>query len=260
VLEKGSEFHFTIETDTFAERPATYSDNVHANLRERRILVVNGQKTNREILRLNVEHWGMIAHEVCLGEEALALLQQTTEEFDIICLDIQLPDMEGMDLAQQIAQIPRYSNVPIVMLAARSQHDVQKQRQIADLKQATVIYKPIKPSQLHNVLAQYLDSLGYTADVANNGCEAVSAVHQQNYDLIFMDVQMPEMDGIEATREIIRTVDEKIRPRIVAMTAGGTNDDRGRITEAGMEGLVLKPVQIPEVVEVLQSSWHYMQA
>jgi len=303
VPQEGSDFYFTIATDTFEERPMTYLDNVHGNLKDRRILIVNHQETNRRVLRLNVEHWGMVPHDVDCAKVALTLLQDSDEEFDVICLDMQQPEIEGIALAQQIREIGHHESTPILMLSAYNQHDIQKQRQIASLEKTTAIYKPIKPSQLHNVLSQYLDNanlpqrnekkskmdmtlgerypldillvednrinqkvilrilsrLGYKADVANNGLEAVNSVRQRDYDLVFMDVQMPEMDGIQATREIIRTVDEKIRPRIIAMTAGGTHDDRGRVTEAGMEGLVLKPVQIPEVVEVLQSSWHYMR-
>jgi len=102
------------------------------------------------------------------------------------------------------------------------------------------------------VALRLLSEMGYQADVAGNGIEAVEAVARQEYDLVLMDVQMPEMDGLEATRRI-RARDEG-GPRIVAMTANAMDGDREACIEAGMEGYVSKPIRVDELVTALEGS------
>ena len=93
-----------------------------------------------------------------------------------------------------------------------------------------------------------LSRMGYEADVAANGLEAVEAVERQRYDLVLMDVQMPEMDGLEATRRIVASVPSADRPWIVAMTANAMDGDRERCLEAGMNGYISKPIRVEELV------------
>ena len=93
-----------------------------------------------------------------------------------------------------------------------------------------------------------LSRMGYEADVAGNGLEAVEAVERQRYDLVLMDVQMPEMDGLEATRRIVAEVPAEERPWIVAMTANAMDGDRERCLEAGMNGYISKPIRVEELV------------
>ena len=93
-----------------------------------------------------------------------------------------------------------------------------------------------------------LSRMGYEADLAANGREAVQAVERRHYDLVLMDVQMPEMDGLEATREIVARVPPEQRPRIVAMTANALAEDRERCLQAGMNGYIAKPIQVQELV------------
>ncbi len=93
-----------------------------------------------------------------------------------------------------------------------------------------------------------LSRMGYQADVAANGLEAIDAVERQAYDLVLMDVQMPEMDGLEATRQIVGHVAAERRPRIVAMTANAMDGDRERCIEAGMQGYICKPIRVDELV------------
>jgi signal transduction histidine kinase/HAMP domain-containing protein/ActR/RegA family two-component response regulator len=96
-----------------------------------------------------------------------------------------------------------------------------------------------------------LGRMGYDADIAGNGLEAVDAVERQRYDLVMMDVQMPEMDGLDATRTIIERFAGHDRPRIVAMTANAMDGDRERCLEAGMDGYISKPIRVPELVGAL---------
>ena len=94
-----------------------------------------------------------------------------------------------------------------------------------------------------------LSEMGYQADVAGNGIEAIDAVERQEYDLVLMDVQMPEMDGLEATRRIRARVEDG--PRIVAMTANAMDGDREECLEAGMDDYVGKPIRVDELVAAL---------
>jgi signal transduction histidine kinase/DNA-binding response OmpR family regulator len=96
-----------------------------------------------------------------------------------------------------------------------------------------------------------LEKMGYIADVANNGAEAVAAVECARYDLVLMDVQMPEMDGLEATRQIIERVGQD-RPRIVALTADAMQDDRERCLAAGMDDYVTKPIRPAALAQALE--------
>ena len=90
--------------------------------------------------------------------------------------------------------------------------------------------------------------MGYEADIAGNGIEAVEAVERQRYDLVLMDVQMPEMDGLEATRIMVERMPADDRPWIVAMTANAMDGDRERCLEAGMNDYISKPIRVAELV------------
>jgi CheY-like chemotaxis protein len=96
-----------------------------------------------------------------------------------------------------------------------------------------------------------LSRMGYQADVAANGIEAIDAVERRPYDLVLMDVQMPEMDGLEATRQIVHRVDSACRPWIVAMTANAMEGDREQCIAAGMQGYISKPIRVDELVAAL---------
>ena len=99
-----------------------------------------------------------------------------------------------------------------------------------------------------------LQQLGYRADVASNGLEAIQCVERQPYDLVLMDVQMPEMDGLEATRRIVGRWPAQSRPRIVAMTANAMQGDREDCLAAGMDDYVTKPIRPDRLVQALEQS------
>jgi CheY-like chemotaxis protein len=96
-----------------------------------------------------------------------------------------------------------------------------------------------------------LDRLGYRADVAGNGVEVLKTLQRQFYDVILMDVQMPEMDGLEATREVRRSFNPACQPRIIALTADAMKEDRERCLAAGMDDYVSKPIQVNELISAL---------
>ena len=99
-----------------------------------------------------------------------------------------------------------------------------------------------------------LEQMGYRADVAANGLEAVAAIERQSYDLVLMDVQMPEMDGFDASREITRRWPVDRRPRIIAMTANAMQGDRELCLAAGMDDYMSKPIRVEELVAALERS------
>ena len=96
-----------------------------------------------------------------------------------------------------------------------------------------------------------LQQMGYRADLASNGVEAVESVERQPYDVVLMDVQMPEMDGLEATRQICSRLAVDRRPRIVAMTANAMQGDREMCMAAGMDDYLTKPIRVDQLVEAL---------
>jgi CheY-like chemotaxis protein len=100
------------------------------------------------------------------------------------------------------------------------------------------------------VAIRLLGQMGYRVDIAANGLEAIAAVERQTYDVVLMDVQMPELDGFEASREIHRRWPGK-RPRIVAMTANAMEGDRELCAAAGMDDYVAKPIRVEELVAAL---------
>ncbi len=96
-----------------------------------------------------------------------------------------------------------------------------------------------------------LQQMGYRADLASNGIEAIECVQRQTYDVVLMDVQMPEMDGLEASKEITARWSADERPRIVAMTANAMQGDREMCIAAGMDDYLTKPIRVERLVEAL---------
>ena len=97
-----------------------------------------------------------------------------------------------------------------------------------------------------------MERLGYRADIAGNGYEALDALRRQPYDVVLMDVQMPDMDGLEATRQIVEEWSNDKRPRIVAMTANAMQGDREMCIEAGMDDYISKPIRTERLIDALK--------
>jgi CheY-like chemotaxis protein len=104
------------------------------------------------------------------------------------------------------------------------------------------------------VAVKILEKFGYKSDVAGNGIEVLEALKKKEYNIIFMDIQMPEMDGIEATRHICMKYSKENRPRIIAMTAGASPDDRELCFKSGMDDYISKPFKKEELILALERS------
>jgi CheY-like chemotaxis protein len=103
------------------------------------------------------------------------------------------------------------------------------------------------------VILRMFQILGYEADLAENGAQALEALRRKAYDLVFMDVHMPEMDGLEATRRICQEWPESSRPSILALTAGAFDDNRAECIAAGMSGFIAKPVRLAELAAAIET-------
>jgi GAF domain-containing protein/CheY-like chemotaxis protein len=256
----------------------------------KRVLIVDDNPTNRRVLGLQTAKWGMASRDTGLPSEALDWLNEAGEIFDVAILDMHMPEMDGLTLAGLIRERhPQLPLVMFSSLGRREAGDTEgwfsaylskpvRQSQLFDtlvtlLAQdaAPKAAQPAKASidtemaarhPLRVLLAEdnvvnqklalrLLSQMGYRADLASNGLEAIESVERQTYDVVLMDVQMPEMDGLEASRRICGKWQAGARPRIVAMTANAMDGDRELCLEAGMDDYITKPIRVEALVEAL---------
>ncbi len=291
---QGSTFHFTVEAQPASIPSRAELQGEAPDLRGRRVLIVDDSATNRRILTLQVESWGMLPRATGNSAEALEWVRRG-EAFDLAILDRQMPEMDGVTLAAEIHKHQEARSLPLVMVSSLGRGEAEEAKELA-----AFLVKPVRASQLYNALvgilaghkvetarpaapvAQFdaemgtrqplrillaednvvnqklalrlLERLGYRADVAANGVEALGALERQPYDVVFMDVQMPEMDGLEATRQIHARWAGHGRPRIIAMTANAMAEDREACLAAGMDDYLAKPIRVEELVAALDRS------
>jgi CheY-like chemotaxis protein len=289
-LGKGSTFSFSIQAP-IAELPAASRRDFVGQqpaLSGKRVLVVDDNATNRKVLALQGAKWGMVVRDTESPDQALQWLEQG-EAFNLAVLDMHMPEMDGTALAKKMRALdPRLSLVLFSSLGRREADDRLfdatlakpiRQSQLFDTlvnllaaeeapKAAAAQVKPVIDPDLaarhplrillaeDNVVNQklamrILQQMGYRADLASNGIEAIESVERQPYDVVLMDVQMPEMDGLEASRQITRRWSAGQRPRIIAMTANAMQGDRELCLQAGMDDYLTKPIRVEKLVEAL---------
>jgi signal transduction histidine kinase len=289
---QGSTFHFTIQTEPVADTVSAPFKEKHPLLVDRRVLVVEDNCTNRRILTYWLEKFGMHCSAVATHHEALKLLEKNA--FDAAILDFQLPEADGLSLAQAIRELPNGVSLRLMLLT--SVHLRAGDPRAGAARISVSIYKPIRPKQLLDALSQcfdqhrtirkapatpmfdptfasrhplrilmaddsqvnqkvgysFLEKLGYRAEVVSNGFEVLDAFERQPYDLVFLDVQMPEMDGYEAARQLRRRWNDKDSPRIIAMTGNAMQGDREKCLQAGMDDYIAKPVRVEDIRTALE--------
>ncbi|VUZ83821.1 Histidine kinase [Candidatus Methylomirabilis lanthanidiphila] len=257
----------------------------YPDLRDVAVLVVDDNPTNRLILRRTLQTWGMSIGEAAGGEEALALLRAPQARYQIVLLDYHMPGMDGAAVARAIREDPRLQAIRVVMLssweglppATRKELGIEvvltkpvKQSKLLDmlmglLRRAEAAEAPAEPSipetirstlprhillvednvDNQNLVRRILEKAGYWVVIAGNGMAAVNAIRQVHYDLILMDVQMPEMDGFEATRAI-RAWERGHnigRAPIIALTAHAIAGYREQCLRQGMDDYLTKPLR-----------------
>ncbi len=282
---KGSNFSFTIRGTAVA---APTVEPPRFELAGKRVLSVDDQQINRDIVARQLGAHGMIVSSAASGSEALALFRKG-ERFDIVLLDMQMPEMDGVELGARIHALEGCDYVPLVMLTSA-------RRDFVNSDFTRVLIKPVKAAQLCEVLVKILggaaldvvknspaleaplaerrplrillaednvvnqkvalkilERMGYRADAVGNGKEAVEAVHRQRYDVVLMDVQMPEMDGLEATSVIRQQMGEQ-RPWIIALTANALQGDREKYLGVGMDDYVTKPIRVDDLAAALKNA------
>ena len=296
---KGTTFHFTAPFGVVSGEIRGTPGADPAILEGMRVLVVDDNATNLQILEKIFTHWRMRPAAVDSARAALALLKeakQAQDSFGLMIVDRHMPETDGFTLVEQILGVPELAGMITVMLTSGG-HRGDGAR-CAELGIAAYLMKPVLQSDLlealskvlgsriqapeapqlvtgqtlregrtplrvllaednpvnQRVAARLLDKRGHVVVLAENGAQALEALEQQSFDLILMDVQMPVMDGVQATaaiRERERITGAHIP--IIAMTAHAMEGDRERFLRSGMDGYISKPVHSRELFEVMES-------
>ena len=308
-IGKGSVFWFTVRFPLQPERTQSLS-TTPAAFEGRHILIVDDHATNRHVLEQSLREHGVQYESAENGDQALECLRHAASRqahFDVALLDLQMPGMDGLELAHRIKSEPAISATRLVLLTSVGQRGDAKLAQNAGI--AAYLTKPIRQSLLYECLslvlgsesqathsteqslppiltqdglsvgptrsmplvlivednpvnqkvaANMIEKMGYRVNVVANGREAVDSLARISYALVFMDCQMPEMDGFEATM-VIRNREESLRQGggkpfhvpIVAMTANATQEDRRRCMEVGMDDFLSKPVTSKALAAIL---------
>jgi len=297
ILGQGSTFHFTLQLAVQRPASTTSLPAEHVNVRDLPVLVVDDNGTNRRILHDMLTHWGMRPTTVESGEAALDILEHAEgggQRFPLVLLDAHMPEMDGLTVAERIAQNPRLKGMTILMLSSGDQRDMEVR--CRQLGITIYLRKPIARSELweaminalgrpeerdvpgdqaphfnkacalqhhqemtprrqlrillaednvvnQRLVVRLLEKHGHTVVVASTGREVLALLAQQPVDVVLMDVQMPEMDGLESTA-VIR---EQERQRgghlpIIALTAHAMKGDQERCLITGMDDYISKPI------------------
>jgi signal transduction histidine kinase/DNA-binding response OmpR family regulator len=288
--DKGSTFSLTIPLAAGAgDAPAVPSTTP---LRGRTALVVDDNATNRRIARSIVEGAGMQAAEADNVEQALHWLQQGYDNrpFDVALIDVQMPGKSGFDLLTEVRAMPKVSTAFIVLTSSSGYGDAERARALgvrafltkpvsrqelrerigevlAVSPQAQKNPDPPAPPQarrpMHLLVAEdnavnqrvavaMLTKMGHTVEVADDGQAALEAVQAKNFDAVFMDIQMPRMDGYTAC-EHIRQIPRLRNLPIIGLTAHAMSEARERAIAVGMNGFVTKPFRTTDLDAALQN-------
>ena len=294
---RGSAFHVSLRFGVAPEAAPEAEEPVEL-IKGLRVLVVDDNATNRQILKETLMHWDIqptLADGAGAALDALNRALAVGEPFDLVLSDVNMPEVDGFGLVQQIQSIPSLARLPIILLTSADRTgDAERCRalglaghllkpvkasalleairralgkRVADARPAEP-FLPRKPSRSRRALrillaedndinrimaVNLLESWGHRVAVADNGREALTALERQAYDVVLMDVQMPELDGLQATAAL-REREQAGGPRlpVIALTAHAFQGDRERCLAAGMDGYISKPIQPEELFAVLE--------
>ncbi|MEX2969079.1 response regulator [Streptomyces sp. C184] len=291
-LGVGSTFHFTVETREIPEAMRSSQVVSRIELRGKHLLVVDDKSTNRMILTRQASAWGMVIRATGSPREALEWVRQG-DPFDIGILDMQMPDMDGVMLAEEIRRYRSMAELPLYLLTSVGR-PMATQESLAEFSGYHT--KPIRAAELYTDLCRTLlgttvpvessrtaqrpgvkesrlaplrillaeDNLvnqqlivrmvrkiGHSVDTVGNGAEALEALHHTRYDVVLMDVQMPVLDGLDASRRIHQSLSAAERPYIIALTANAMSEDRDACLAAGMDDYLRKPLRGVDLAEAL---------
>ncbi len=293
----GSTFSFTLKTNAAPVEAREYLGRDVVEVKGKKVLIYDDNQNILNFLFNQCQRWGMNVENVKSYGEILTRIQKD-DNIDLLLLDMNLPNMQGLDTANEIRKFKSPSELPIIMMSS-----VGKPQENMSISVGVInayIAKPIKLSQLFDTVMDALnpemarrttkstsknsveldpkmasniplrillaednainqklalkifEKMGYLVDVAGNGLEVLDSMKRQKYDIIFMDVQMPEMDGVEATKRILATYPNDTRPKIFAMTANAMQGDREKYLSIGMDDYISKPIVIQEIQNCLR--------
>jgi len=283
----GTTFKFNIKCHTLGnEKPVIAPVDMSA-VENRQVLIVDDNPAYCHVLAQQLTYWKMEAAIAGSGAEALQILQ--TRHFDAVMCDLTLRGMDGVKLAAAIKET--HPQLPVILLssigrdAGKKQPDLfafvlnkpvrqvhlshalltvlQQHQTKADQKPPSLLNKQfaehhpmsilvVEDNEINQMLImKILSRLGYAPALAKDGLEAVEMFRQQYYDLILMDIELPEMNGLDATRHI-RKLNNTKQPLIVAMTANAMVEDREACYAAGMDNYLSKPVKLDALMSVLE--------
>ncbi|MEK8018175.1 MAG: ATP-binding protein [Candidatus Parabeggiatoa sp.] len=272
-------------------QPYAYLHCQQSHLLGKRFLISIDNLTIATILQRQALRWGMVPHLVANNMIELFSCLREGRQWDIALLENSSPDKNNCLLLEKLSKTHQSSSLPLVVLTSVClpqrcvpffTASLTKPIKPARLYEVlTDIFRTdsspahtsitlkkqieeesIKGKKLRILLAEdnmvnqkvallLLKRLGHDADIVSNGLEVLEALHDKTYDIVFMDVQMPEMDGLTATRRIIKKGSEIQRPYIIAMTANAMQGDREICLEAGMNDYLTKPLRKEEIYKVI---------
>ncbi|MGH7136589.1 MAG: response regulator, partial [Pirellulales bacterium] len=290
---RGSVFHFTVRTSEATSPVMSAASMAPSDLEDLPVLVVDDNATNRRILEEMLTNWHMRPTVVGSAGEALLELERASssgDPFSLVLVDSQMPGIDGFELVRQIGDNLDYAGATIMMLSSSEPREGRGPQP----RLAAALMKPIKQSELFDAImmslgvslrrdeqapvaapprrtlrlllaednpvnqkfvTHVLAKRGHEVQVASNGRVALDALETSEFDLVLMDVQMPEMGGFEATAEIRR------RERatgghmpVIAMTAHAMKGDRERCLESGMDDYISKPIQASRLCELVEKT------
>ena len=291
---EGSTFHFIIEFEVLKPAPEPLWPQLSPlDLRYQNILILSQSATQRELLSRLLKAWGFRITLAASSTEALQLLQTASDSENpsgIVCMDFDLPEDEAFQFLNDLEAMPELSFINRILLIPVGRHPqldtsdavLVKPLREQSIRQAlrkaiegtshpgkTLPDSEIEPIQQgsrmrilvaednqtnRKVVQRQLNKLGYQAEFALDGEQAVQAQLAQPFDLILMDGRMPEMDGYEATRQIrkIEAAQGLTRVPIIALTAEAGAEDQERAIAAGMDAHLPKPVKLRDLKRVIQ--------
>ncbi len=287
---KGSTFHFVLTFQEAQGPTPVYLLANQPDLSGKRVLIVDDNASNRRILTFQTRGWGMQPMEAATPVEALEMIRRG-DAFDLAILDMQMPEMDGVMLAIEVRRHRDARSLPLIMLTSLGRKETGGAAEFAAFLtkpiKSSMLYntlletlgdtKPVSskadsgtrmdprislgnPLRIllvedyvvnQKVATRILERLGYRADIAGDGIEAIESIHRQLYDVVLMDVQMPQMDGLEATRFIRKNFPATRQPRIIAMTANAMQGDREECLASGMDDYISKPINVDALIRAL---------
>jgi CheY-like chemotaxis protein len=289
-FKAGTTFHFTVVGKSAPVDSRPDLSTAVPLLSGKRLLIIDSNTTSRHALEQVITPWGLKTQTTAGGSEALQLLD-SSPTFDAVLVAPSAAGIDAPRLAEEIRDLSTTGQIPILLLNSIGEESAPDQRLFTEVLSkplrpqlllrtlghlfgAAVQHNPLQPSVVtkakvphalrillaednivnQKVALMMLERLGYRADVVANGLEVLEAVKRQPYDVVLMDVQMPEMDGLEATSQLLEKCPDHSRPRVIGMTAHAMVGDRERCLEAGMDDYLSKPVQIAALDAVLTGS------